>query len=359
MLCSHRPAAVRSSSARGFTLVELLVVIAIIGILVALLLPAIQAAREAARRMSCQNNLKNLALAALNYENQVGGLPPATQATKTAGQGERLVLYKGRQFSWIGQVLPQLEEQPLFDQFDFSGTNNVTSAVNARAFEQQPGPLLCPTDAAYGRMYRSQFTFDRPFGKGNYVAYVSPEHAVCMRVFRGALNNEPQPLARFTDGTSQTLMLSEVRTRQEETDQRGAWALAWNATSLIAYDMHHNSTTELLGCTTTSPPNLQYIPVPPTQVNTDPQSPNSISATNDDKLRVCNEPNVAQIEQMPCSVEPNLTFITAAPRSLHVGGVNAAHVDGSVFFLGDDVDIYLMARMIAIGDAQGNVEGIR
>lgn len=360
MLCSHHPVADRNLRVRGFTLVELLVVIAIIGILVALLLPAIQAAREAARRMSCQNNLKNLALAALNFENQVGGLPPATQATKTSGQGERLVLYRGNQFSWIGHVLPQLEEQALFDQFDFSGTKNVFQQdTNLRSGERQPGSLICPTDAALGRMYESQFTFGRRFGKGNYVAYVSPEHAVCMRVFRGALNNEPQSLARFTDGTSQTLMLSEVRTREDETDQRGAWALAWNATSLLSYDMHHNSTAELLGCTTTSPANLQYIPVPPASVATDPQTPNSITATNDDKLRVCAEPNIAQIEQMPCSVEPNSTFITAAPRSLHMGGVNAAHVDGSVFFLGDDVDIYLMARMIAISDAQGNVEGIR
>src|SRR5262250_1737305 len=64
---------------RGFTLVELLVVIAIIGILVALLLPAIQAAREAARRSQCANNMKNMGLALLNYENSNKRLPPATQ----------------------------------------------------------------------------------------------------------------------------------------------------------------------------------------------------------------------------------------------------------------------------------------
>jgi hypothetical protein len=188
---------------------------------------------------------------------------------------------------------------------------------------------------------------------------VSPEHIVCMRVFRGALNNEPQPIARFTDGTSHTLMLSEVRTRADVLDQRGAWALAWTAASLLSYDMHNNSTTEQLGCTPTSPPNLQYVPLPPSVVSTDPQTPNSISATNDDKLRICPEPNVAQLELMPCSVEPNTTFLTAAPRSLHMGGVNAAHADASVFFLGDDVDIYLMARMVSINDAQGNVEGVR
>jgi prepilin-type N-terminal cleavage/methylation domain-containing protein len=146
----------------GFTLVELLVVIAIIGILVALLLPAIQAAREAARRMSCQNNLKNLALAALNFENQVGGLPPATQATKIPGQGERLVLYKGSQFSWIGQILPQMEEQALFDQFDFTSNKTIFQQdLNNNPGQNQPAPLLCPSDGAQGRLYESQFTFGR------------------------------------------------------------------------------------------------------------------------------------------------------------------------------------------------------
>ena len=97
----------------GFTLVELLVVIAIIGILVALLLPAIQAAREAARRISCQNNLKNLALAVLNYENQHKALPPATDAKQVSGQRT----HRGEGVSWIVRILPQIEEQSLADQF--------------------------------------------------------------------------------------------------------------------------------------------------------------------------------------------------------------------------------------------------
>src|SRR5258705_892247 len=91
--------------ARGFTLVELLVVIAIIGILLALLLPALQAAREAARRSQCRNNLKNLAIAVLNYENQRKGLPPCTQANPVVSTGGTTVeianIYDGQQSSWI------------------------------------------------------------------------------------------------------------------------------------------------------------------------------------------------------------------------------------------------------------------
>jgi prepilin-type N-terminal cleavage/methylation domain-containing protein len=345
------------SCSQGFTLVELLVVIAIIGILVALLLPAIQAAREAARRMNCQSNLKNLALAALTFENQKRGLPPATQAQPPAGS-ERLNIYNGQQLSWIVQILPNIEEQPLYDQFDLKKRATEQDNTTLRPQEKQPSILLCPSDSARGRLYTSSFTFSRRFAKGNYVAYTSPEHIVCMRVFPGALINEIQPLARVTDGTSKTLMLSEVRTRDHEADQRGAWVLAWNAASMLSFDMH--SETPRLGCEANSPRNAPYIP----QLNglVDPQPPNNspggaASTNNDDKLRECPEQNVADLELMPCSQEPNATFITAAPRSLHVGGVNAAHIDGSVTFLQNEIDWFLMARLVSINDGQVIGEG--
>ena len=91
---------------RGFPLVELLVVIAIIGVLIALLLPAVQAAREAARRVQCQNTIHNLALAVLNYETQQGGLPQSTDAPLISG---RINQRGGTQLSWIVRVLPHLE----------------------------------------------------------------------------------------------------------------------------------------------------------------------------------------------------------------------------------------------------------
>lgn len=85
-LAARRSVSQPNGCLRGFTLVELLVVIAIIGILVALLLPAIQAAREAARRVQCQNTLHNLALAVLNYENQKKALPQALDAVSANGK---------------------------------------------------------------------------------------------------------------------------------------------------------------------------------------------------------------------------------------------------------------------------------
>src|SRR5688572_4725510 len=92
---------------KAFTLVELLVVIAIIGILISLLLPAVQAAREAARRAQCSNNLKQLALAALNFEDVMKRLPPAADVDPHPTVFDQ---DSGRQFSWIVFILPYIEQ---------------------------------------------------------------------------------------------------------------------------------------------------------------------------------------------------------------------------------------------------------
>jgi prepilin-type N-terminal cleavage/methylation domain-containing protein/prepilin-type processing-associated H-X9-DG protein len=102
-----------SASSRGFTLVELLVVIAIIGVLVALLLPAVQAAREAARRMSCQNNMKQLGLAVHNYESSMKVLPPGGQPAPGTSNNYGV--------SWLALIMPYSEQGAVYDKFDFEG----------------------------------------------------------------------------------------------------------------------------------------------------------------------------------------------------------------------------------------------
>src|SRR5688500_14646590 len=102
------------SSSPGFTLVELLVVIAIIGVLVALLLPAVQAAREAARRMSCQNNLKQIGLGCLNYESAKGALPPGTLNGTLQGP-------EGRAVGFQVVILPYVEQSGI--------SSRVTAAI--------------------------------------------------------------------------------------------------------------------------------------------------------------------------------------------------------------------------------------
>lgn len=116
----------------AFTLVELLVVITIIGILIALLLPAVQAAREAARRMQCTNNLKQIGLALHNYHCSVGCLPFAS-AWSVAQTG-----------TWAAFILPYLEQQPLYDQFDFS--KNMKDPLNEPAVTTVVSAYICPTD---------------------------------------------------------------------------------------------------------------------------------------------------------------------------------------------------------------------
>src|SRR6476619_2503276 len=107
-----------SGTKRGFTLVELLVVIAIIGALIALLLPAVQAARESARRTGCLNNLKQLGVGLLNYENAHKKFPAgASGAPKDDGQWRWGT-------SWCIAILPYIEQKPLYESLDLKGTRS-------------------------------------------------------------------------------------------------------------------------------------------------------------------------------------------------------------------------------------------
>ena len=106
----------RHWASRGFTLIELLVVISIIGILVALLLPAVNAAREVARQASCMNNMSQLALAVHDYEYHHEALPPGV----TNPDGPIRSEAKGVHVSWIVKILPYMEQRPAFQKFDQS-----------------------------------------------------------------------------------------------------------------------------------------------------------------------------------------------------------------------------------------------
>src|SRR5688572_21324659 len=124
----------------GFTLVELLVVIAIIGVLVALLLPAVQAAREAARRMQCGNNVKQLSLGLQNYHDTFLYLPYGARNRTANGNGWGS--------SWLCATLPFCEQRPLYDKFyaqDIAGTDYSQSAMLAHANNAKIKYMLCPS----------------------------------------------------------------------------------------------------------------------------------------------------------------------------------------------------------------------
>lgn len=146
----------------GFTLVELLVVIAIIGILIAMLLPAVQAAREAARRMSCSNNLKQMGLALINYEDVHGSYPPGRMGCDGINDGSCAGLDNAQRQGTSGfvAILPFLELNNLYDQFGSfkqgaiwpSDNDNTTSgwytAQVAAAMLERPSVFVCPSDNA-------------------------------------------------------------------------------------------------------------------------------------------------------------------------------------------------------------------
>ena len=147
-----------SRSKRGFTLIELLVVIAIIAILVSLLLPAVQQAREAARRGQCKNNLKQIGLALMNYESSFSTLPPRSIL---AGQ-DPVTGAPVPSFGWAVMILPQIDQQPLYDSIN-PGPNTMLQVLQNSTtlpFLQIGLPVfVCPTNSAGGLPLNR----DRPF----------------------------------------------------------------------------------------------------------------------------------------------------------------------------------------------------
>lgn len=144
----------RQRKIAAFTLVELLVVIAIIGILVALLLPAIQAAREAARRTQCANNLKNIGLALLNYTDARKRLPPATQFNPSKpnpplGVGPKGITPGQSSGTWVVYIWPYIEEQALFDKFEHKEPMHLAGNTSKnRDYIATPlSWMICPSDS--------------------------------------------------------------------------------------------------------------------------------------------------------------------------------------------------------------------
>ena len=228
--CDPGSSGAKRGAKPGFTLIELLVVISIIGILVSLLLPAVQAAREQARRAACQNNLKQIGLAIAQYVTGHGCLPPGYVSNWNALQG----VETGPGWGWASMILPELEQQALANTLVYEA--NLTSVGQSTARTNVIKVFLCPSDSMarswtasagetwmyMGKVYSATQPICNVAG-ANYVGvYGIGEPGVNGEgvFFRGSFVG----LHDVVDGTSQTLCVGERSTNLNLGRGQATWS---------------------------------------------------------------------------------------------------------------------------------------
>ncbi len=292
----------------AFTLVELLVVIAIIGILIALLLPAVQAAREAARRLQCANNLKQIGLAIHNYHAVHGVLPISISYYQDHDPTSPLETLTGK--GWVIGILPFMEQQVLYDQFipGFTGYfrdgKGLKNPACRDAMKTQLPVLHCPSDPSTGKTftehpqwsgievattsYKGVLGDSRLGGSGSVHQGTEPDcHNTCgcNGLFYRYTYREPKRIADIRDGTSNTLMVGEDVLEQN----------------------YHNAAYYANGDWSSCHAPLNYMPNPPT---------------------------------------PLEWYNVMSFRSLHPGGAHFCLADSSVHFFSESID-YTLYRALS------------
>lgn len=322
----------------GFTLVELLVVIAIIGVLVALLLPAVQAARESARRMQCQNNLKQMGLAFHNHESAKGGFPPRRFSSPRHG-------YTG----WGLFILPYMEQTPLFDKYDFKydfydPKNQPVTETNLKVYICPSAPhipkIIAAGPATEGSANSNKSGNFQVQGSMDYLVpngmttpttgwgtqFMSPGNAAqslldsSTAFGSSGISYVTRRLAEISDGTSNTLLVNETagwpqnwkgRTRafpDKAPSNRGNWA-AWQSLSYATY----------------SP---------------DGQLSSSSNPTAGDLVNCA----------VNCSNQNQI-------YGFHPGGANVLICDGSIRFFGEQTSGLTFAQVVTINDGMAVTGG--
>jgi prepilin-type N-terminal cleavage/methylation domain-containing protein len=246
---THSPS--RRVRRSAFTLIELLVVIAIIAILIALLVPAVQKVREAAARIQCTNNLKQLALACHSYHDQKKLLPPAVLVGRGIGWNDENNIGP----NWVVLILPFFDQGALYNQvgasilnysnYSIPGGNQGSLDQGWRNIRGQPLTVMtCPSEA------NTMVLGNRAGGgwaRGNYAANMGPgdpgatANGGAGNQYNGwglsggvlTINSSPS-LVKIVDGTSNTVMLGHIRAAPDPGDMRGTWAFGMPACSTMA-----------------------------------------------------------------------------------------------------------------------------
>jgi prepilin-type N-terminal cleavage/methylation domain-containing protein len=366
---------IRTAYRHGFTLVELLVVIAIIGVLVALLLPAIQAAREAARRSQCTNNIRQLSLAHLNYESSRKGLIPMAKFWNRTGY---LAGYNpdgpGGWYDDHGWYVPLM---PFIEQNQVANIGNpkqpLSAAINRdvrRAFipiHQCPSDIGLqrnewgpPADWQLWSRVRTNYQVNAGntvYGQFNLNGPCPGTTAPAYCLFKGAPFRpiEDTSLGQITDGTSNTLMMAENVVLPETTGWGGPFSDAQTALgggAFTGWRTPNNTLPDCLARLNECYNNGEVVAAfAAATLPTPLQAPPATAAT-------CGPGPQATPAPAPNNPPPNAVedsnghkSMNIAPRSRHVGGINASRCDGSVTYIQDSVDPFVWNAMSsAAGD---------
>jgi prepilin-type N-terminal cleavage/methylation domain-containing protein len=297
----------------GFSLLELLAVIAIIGVLIALTVPAVQSAREAARRSQCLNNLKQIGLALTNYHDAHRTLPPA--AIRPPG-----FVDNGRdkpRATWAVVILPMLEQSSVYQSFD--PTVDVSANSNTTVRTATIPVYRCPTDV--GGNVRFQPLVGVEYSRSNYAANFGSgswgRKYWDQTRFRGVMGqNAGLAFSGMTDGASNTVCVAEIRSQPSTGDNRGVWAFHAPGASSVGLDCDN-------GCR---------------GINGDSGS---------DWIPYC-APTPGMLD---CHFQ-NTEESNAGPRSLHPQGAHVLLSDGSSRLLGESMSVDVLYRLFTSADSE-------
>jgi len=293
----------------GFTLVELLVVITIIGILIALLLPAVQSAREAARRVSCQNNLKQLGLALQEYHESAGRFPPVTVSNPY-------------DHTWVPMILPHIEQENLVMQYRWD--KNWKNEANQPVITMRLQILLCPSaggtkrvdDIGSGKKAATS-DYSSPSGVSGELkqqGFIPP-----VKDLNGIMGPaRATPMARIHDGSSNTIILAEDAGRPEHWTRQGRGPNSTN-NGCGNYDVSDGRVRGAGWADTAMAIPLHGFAGSGVKCN----GPCAVNCTNN-----------------------NETF------SFHSGGANVGFADGRVQFISESVDIKTYAALITMSGTE-------